>query len=102
MQNNVENTNAKWLVMILTIVAFAVGAVLWATNSHSELREWTAEQDFVTKTELKEMMKDQYVPFYIYIETITKLKNKCESSDKIELRLNRIEKKLESKSKHRR
>ena len=93
-----EGVTTKWVATLLTIIGFAIAAVLWATNAHSELKEWTAEQDFVTKQELKEVMEDRYVPLSEYVELRTRLENLCENSAKIDERLERIEAKINKRS----
>jgi len=51
----------KIIVSLIVILSAVAGTILWAVNSHSEIRDWTAEQDYITKTECKEIIKDGYV-----------------------------------------
>ena len=51
----------KIIVSLIVILGAVAGTILWAVNSHSEIRDWTAEQDYITKTECKEMIRDGYV-----------------------------------------
>ena len=51
----------KIIVSLIVILSAVAGTILWAVNSHSEIRDWTAEQDYITKKECKEMIKDGFV-----------------------------------------
>lgn len=94
-----DGTNTKWLATLLTVIGFAVAAVLWATNAHSELKDWTVERDFVTKEEIVETVGERCAPLSEYIKLRTQLDYLIESSKKIEKRLDNIETKMEKKSK---
>ncbi|MHA2248485.1 MAG: hypothetical protein ACXADY_26295 [Candidatus Hodarchaeales archaeon] len=52
----------KIAVNIFFLIAGVISVVLWATSEHDDLRQWTAEQDYVTKQELQALVKDRYVP----------------------------------------
>jgi len=52
----------KWIGLILTILSLTVAAVVWASSEHSDIRAWTADQDYVTKQELQKSFEKQYVP----------------------------------------
>lgn len=97
----------RWIdvaVVILTLISMLVGAAVWASNQHIDLKEWTAEQDYVTQNELKEVIKEQYVPRHEFaivreklenhednhlqlIKTLDKLSEKIDNLDR---RINRI------------
>lgn len=96
MAESKESTNAKFIVTLLTIIAFAIGAVLWAVNSHAEIKEWASGQDFVTRTELKEIMKEQYVPRTDFIRVETKLEEATKTNQKILQSLEEVQEKLDS------
>jgi septal ring factor EnvC (AmiA/AmiB activator) len=53
---------AKWIAIILTVVSLVVGAVVWASTEHSDIRVWTADQDYATKQDLEETAEKLYVP----------------------------------------
>ena len=78
----------KYITLFLTVVSLTVGMAIWATSSHAEIKDWTAAQDFVTKEELKEVMKEQYVPLHEF----TKVK---QSLDDTKIQLNKMESKLD-------
>lgn len=100
MLNSTEASTTKFILALLTIIAFSITALLWAVNSHSDIREWTSEQDFVTKKELKEVIKEQYVPLDRFVIVETKLDESrkenlrvMESLDEIKQQLRKISKK---------
>jgi len=78
----------KYISIFLTIITLFVGMAIWATNSHAEIKDWTSGQDFVTKEELKEVMKERYVPLHEF----TKVK---QSLDDTKIQLNKMETKLD-------
>jgi Tfp pilus assembly protein PilO len=84
----------KVLAVFLTIVGMAVGMAVWASNSHAEIKGWTAEQDYVTKTELKETMKEQYVPLHEFTKVKQSLEDLKEDSRQIEKKLDKVLDKL--------
>ena len=90
-----NNVNIKFVLNILTIIALAVSAVIWATREHSGLREWTAEQDFVTKEELKEVIKEQYVSNTDFVQLRTQSEGTREDIKKIIKELDKIQEKLD-------
>ena len=83
------------VAMILTIVTMSVGAALWASSAHADLKEWTVEQDFVTKEELKEIIKEQYVPRYEFVVVKEKLENTEEKLDGLQKTLDKLSEKLD-------
>lgn len=78
------------VAMIFTIIAMCVGAALWASDAHADLKDWTAEQDFVTKKELIEVIKEQYVPRYEFVVVKEKLENTEEKLDHLQLTLDKL------------
>ena len=84
----------KYISLILLVLSLVVGMSIWATNSHAEIKDWTAGQDFVTKQELKEVMKEQYVPLYEFTKVQESLKNLKENTVKIEKKLDKVLEKL--------
>ena len=83
------------IVIVLTVIAMAVGAALWASNAHAEIKDWTAEQDFVTKSELKEVIKEQYVPRYEFVIVKEKLENHEKQHLLLQKTLDKIEEKMD-------
>ena len=83
------------VAVILTIIAMSVGAALWASNAHASIKDWTAEQDFVTKTELREVIKEQYVPRHEFVVVREKLDNTEEKLDTVQKTLDKLSEKLD-------
>jgi maltose-binding protein MalE len=94
-----EKATAQFVVILLTIVAFAIGAFSWAVNSHSDIKEWTSEQDFVTKKELKETIKEQYVPVREFMEVKAKIDETSRENKEVMKSLEEIKHELRSMSK---
>lgn len=90
-----KNDWRQTIVMILTVIGMAVGAALWATSAHAEIKDWTAEQDFVTKTELTEIIKEQYVKREDFVVVKANLKNLCEKHDQLLNTLEKMDRKLD-------
>jgi len=84
------SVGAKYISLILLSLGLVVSMVIWATSSHAEIKSWTAGQDYVTKQELKQTMKDQYVPLHQFTEVKQSLKDQKEDLEKIEKKLDRI------------
>ena len=83
------NNLNRYLATLLGIIGIVVAATVWATTEHSNIKDWTAEQDFVTKTQVTDIMKEQYVPLKEYMVVKTKLDNLCEVTKRIEMKLDR-------------
>lgn len=81
---------AKWIGLLLTFIGMIAGIIVWETNEHSSIREWTAEQDFVTKTELKEVMKDSYVPLHKFTELKQKLEDQNKKMDDMSIKIDKL------------
>ena len=79
----------------------AIGAALWAANSHADLKEWASGQDYVTRTELKEIMDKQYVPKTDFIRLETKLEEAQNSNKRILESLEELKHKVDSMRKRR-
>lgn len=84
----------KFLTFVITLIGLIVGTALWATNSHAEIKSWTAEQDYVTKQELNTKMKEQYVPLHEFTKVQQSLEDQCDNLDKIEKKLDKVLEKL--------
>jgi hypothetical protein len=80
----------KYISIFLTIVALTVGMAIWATNSHAEIKDWTANQNFVTKQELRSVMKEQYVPLHEFTKVKQSLEDHGKDLDKIEKKLDNV------------
>jgi len=85
--------NLKILSVLLLLIGMIIGGVVWATNSHASIRDWTSEQDFVTKTELKDVMRERYVK----VEDFAIVKQKLENLDEKHKMLIKILDKIDGK-----
>lgn len=81
------------IATLLTLVTVSVGVTLWASNAHANIQNWTVDQDFVTKTDLKEIIKEQYVPRYEF-EIV---KEKLDANEKQHIQLQKSLDKLSEK-----
>jgi len=80
----------KYIVIVLTIISIAVGAAIWATSAHAAIRSWTAEQDFVTKSELRDVMKEQYVPLHEFTKVQQCLDDYRSNLEKMDKKLDKV------------
>ena len=80
----------KYAVLLLSIIASVVGVAIWATGAHASIRDWTAEQDFVTKAELRDVMKEQYVPLHEFTKVQQCLEDQSRQFEKIEIKLDKV------------
>jgi len=78
------------ITLLLTVLAMTIGTVVWATSSHAEIKDWTSNQDFVTKS----VVKEQYVPRYEFAKVEQSLKDHKIAHDKIESQLDKVLEKL--------
>jgi uncharacterized membrane protein YgaE (UPF0421/DUF939 family) len=87
--------NLKLASLALTFMGLLVGGVVWATTCHADIKDWTAEQDFVTKTELQDVMKEQYVKREDFAIVKQKLENLNENHQRLMKLLDKIDNKLD-------
>jgi len=52
----------KWITIILTVLSFTVAAVVWASSEHSNIKDWTTQQDYVTNQVLSDSFEKHFVP----------------------------------------
>lgn len=100
-EHAIETSKSDWkqtIAMVLTVIAMAVGASLWASNAHADIKDWTSEQDFVTKKELVDIIKEQYVKkeqFAIVRQKLISHEKQHEqllrTLEKMDLKLDRLE-----------
>jgi hypothetical protein len=64
--------------VILTIIAMAVGATVWATSAHAEIIQYTDNENVKQSEELRAERKEQYVPKYDFVI----LKEKLDTNEK--------------------
>lgn len=80
----------KWIALFLTFIGMIVGMVVWATNKHSEIREWTVDRDYANKTELREVIKDSYVPLHEFTKLKQKLEDQSKKMDDMSLKIDKM------------
>ncbi len=80
----------KYLTLFLAVISLTVGMAVWASNSHAEIKDWTAGQDFVTKQELRTVMKEQYVPLHEFTKVKQSLEDHKKNLEKIETKLDKV------------
>lgn len=80
----------KWIALLLTFIGMLVAMVVWATNEHSEIREWTVERDYENKTELREVTKESYVPLHEFTKLKQKLEDQSKKIDEMSLKLDKM------------
>ena len=96
---NKNKSDAKQLLaMFFTVITMVAGIVLWATSSHAQIKDWTSEQDFVTNSQLQEVIKEQYVrqkDFVVLKEKLENLNDKhtdlINTLEKMDAKLDRLE-----------
>ena len=83
------------LAIIISVCGIVSGVILWATSSHAAIKDWTTGQDFVTKEELKEVMKEQYVPKHEFATVKQKLDDHHKNHQSLMRTLDKMDKKLD-------
>ena len=92
----------KWIALLFTFIAMIVGMVVWATNEHSEIREWTVDRDYTNKKELKEIIKDSYVPLHEFTKLKQKLEDQSKKMDDMSLKIDKMLEEIHKVSSRRR
>lgn len=96
----IERRLSNWpaiLTFFLTVLGLTVGMAVWASNSHADIKDWTAGQDFVTKQELKNTMKDHYVPLHEFAKVKQSLDDHKVAHEQMEKKLDRVLDALQTK-----
>ena len=86
----ISATLLKAIGLFLTIIGMVVCMAIWASNSHAEIKSWTADQDYDTKQEVKETMREQYVPLHQFTKVQQRLEDNKEDLKRIEKKLDRV------------
>jgi Tfp pilus assembly protein PilO len=87
-------------VMVL-LIATAVGVTVWATTEHSDIKAWTAEQDYVTKKELKDTFKEQYVPLHQFTKVEEALENQKDDLKDLKYKMDKVLQRLPDRRRNR-
>ena len=101
MTNSQKKSIAGWITIALTVLTLLIGATVWASSEHAEIKDWTAEQDFVTKTELRDVMKDQDVPKHEFSKVEQSLEDTRDQIIRIQDTLEKMDDKLDKISSRR-
>lgn len=80
--------HARIIVIFLTIVGMAVGAVAWASSEHLSLKDFAIERDCVIKQELRDRGDQRYVPKENFSRVETRQQNMMERIKGIESKVN--------------
>jgi hypothetical protein len=95
MANGTSSNLVKIISFIVSIVVLTAGVVLWAANSHSELKEWAADRDHAVKIEIKEDTSDKYVRKNDFIQIKTLFEEHTKQHQKIIDKIDQIEEKID-------
>ena len=82
---------AKYISIALVVVSMIIGAVTWATSQHADIRQWTAEQDFVTNNELMVLIRERYVPIEDVVRLQEQVKNLTEENNELKAKLEQLQ-----------
>ncbi len=80
----------KYVAVLITIIGMIVGATVWASSSHDQLKSFTLERDYATEIEIKNSVKEQYVPKHEFSAMEQNLADQKATLEKIENKLDRI------------
>ena len=74
----------KYIGIILTTMAMILGATLYISNSHADIKSWTLDQDSDRTEKMMRDVEKRYVPMEDFIEVKTDLKHMKEMLRRIE------------------
>lgn len=80
----------KWIGLLLTFIGMCTGMAVWASNEHSSLKEWTIDQNYETRTEIKEIIKESYVPLHEFTRLKQKLEDQSKKMDDMSSKLDKV------------
>lgn len=81
---------SKIVGVIVTIVSLTTACVLWAATEHSDIKTWTETQNYVIEKDVKEHVKDRYVPKESFSRIEQSLKDQKEDIKDIKDTINKI------------
>jgi vacuolar-type H+-ATPase subunit I/STV1 len=81
--------------VILTIVAMAVGATVWATSAHAEIVKVDAEKDAAMRKEIEVEADEKYVPKYDFAIVKEKLDSNEKQHQELIKTLDKVNEKLD-------
>lgn len=82
--------------IFLLLISMLIGATIWASNQHIEIKEWTSKQDYVTKTQLSEVMKEQYVRKHEFAIVEQKLDNQDKNQERMMKAIDKLSLKVDN------
>jgi len=68
MSDDKYTVNTKFIATLIAIIAFFVGAAVWATQEHSTIKDWASNRDEFHQGQIKETIEDQYVPLSRFVK----------------------------------
>lgn len=80
----------KFIPIILTIITITVGAAIWASTEHSDIKAWTLDQDNATKSEIKESSEKRFVPKEDFSRIDENMKRQKEDIKEIKDKLDKL------------
>ena len=92
---NTVSGAARIVGLILTLITMAVGATLWAGNQHADIRSWTMDQIYSTKTEVIDVMKDQFVEQKAFVRIEEKLSRQEIDIKDMKVKIDKMSQRLE-------
>jgi len=93
-----KSATPNWIqliVLVLSLVTIIVGAAIWATSAHAEIKDWTIDKTSATTKEVKEDIKEYYVQKREFIEVKIILDEHKKQHNRLETMLSKMDKKLE-------
>jgi septal ring factor EnvC (AmiA/AmiB activator) len=80
----------KWISLFLTVLSFSVCTVVWAYNQTDEIKDWTFQQNSVTKQEVQQTLDKHYVQKSEFTRVEQKLNDQKETMQEIKTKLDRL------------
>ena len=81
----------KWIGLVVVIIGAAVSAVVWASSEHNNNRDMARIEIKESEKDLKETMKNQYVPLHEFTKIEQKLTDQTKQIDKNANKIDKID-----------
>ena len=72
---------AKWVTIGLTIIGLGISAVVWASSEHDDLKDNYRQEVKESEKDMKQTMKEQYVPLHEFTKIEQKIDNQTQQID---------------------
>lgn len=80
----------KYIAVFITLLGMIVGAAVWASNAHDNLKSFVMDQDVSVESNIKAEIREQYVPKYEFTAVQQILENQKLTLEKIEGKLDKV------------